>query len=170
MRACHTSQRLLPHLVCARVRTRASGAASRPAAAAMMPAAVPNAAAGAHRLIRRRSLAHTSVRSADNVLRARAGGQRLVAAMEAVDALIGTFSDDLGRAVAHGARAAATSAAAALSRVADKRLPTAAVRAEVGRERDAALAMVDAARADVEQARAAARTHARSRLRCAGSV
>jgi hypothetical protein len=34
---------------------------------------------------------------------ARAGGQRLVAAMEAVDSLIGTFTDDFGRAVAHGA-------------------------------------------------------------------
>ncbi len=33
-----------------------------------------------------------------------AGGQRLVAAMEAVDTLVTTFSDDMGRAVAHGAR------------------------------------------------------------------
>ena len=74
------------------------------AAAAMMPAGppppMPSATAGA-RLI----CAHGMLASSrpNHSLLVRAGGQRLVAAMEAVDALIGTFTDDFGRAVAHGA-------------------------------------------------------------------
>ena len=57
-----------------------------------------------------------------------AGGMALVAAMETVDRVVRSFTEDFGRAVA-------------------------VVRAEVSRERDAALALVDSARAEVEQVR-----------------
>jgi hypothetical protein len=84
--------------------------------------------------------------------------------MEVVDALIATFTEDFGRAVAHGTRERAPALLTASVRACLHLFTSAltrslsscrcrAVRVEVGRERDAALAIVDAAREDVEQAR-----------------
>ena len=119
------------------------------------PPPMPSATAGASL-----SRVHAPFASSppDVSLFVRAGGQRLVAAMEAVDALIGTFTDDFGRAVAHGApRHAVTRALCSLlARCRVALTSRGAVRAEVGRERDAALGIVDAARVELEQVRAGA--------------
>jgi hypothetical protein len=82
-------------------RWRAENEALRPSGPVMDPHALPNTSAG---------------------------GMALVAAMETVDRVVRSFTEDFGRAVA-------------------------VVRAEVSRERDAALALVDSARAEVEQVR-----------------
>jgi hypothetical protein len=77
-----------------------------------------------------------------------------VAAMEAVDRVVRSFTEDFGRGVAVGA-CVCVRARPSNPPLTPSRPCCCSVRTEVTRERDAALALVDSARAEVEQARLA---------------